>query len=169
MDLFVDADFLGLFKIEPFTDPNSARSRTGFIFKLSDCPLTWRSQLQSSITCSTLEAKYNALSSALRVLIPLKRILVEAATQLNIPSSICSTISARALEDNQGAYYLATNQRITNRTRWYLNKWHWFWQHVNNGTVSIVEIDTSKQDADFLTKALTFDLFEANCRRVQKW
>ena len=152
LDLFVDADFLGLFKIEPFTDPNSARSRTGFIVKLSDCPLTWRSQLQSSITCSTLEAEYNALSSALKVLIPLKRILVEAATQLSIPSAIYSTISARAFEDNQGAYYLATNQRITNRTCWYLNKWHWFWEHVNNGTVSIVEIDTSKQDADYLTK-----------------
>ena len=169
LDLFVDADFLGLYKIEPFSDPNSARSRTGFIVKLSDCPLTWRSQLQSSITCSTLEAEYNALSSALKVLIPLKRILIEATSQLQISSTIRSTISARAFEDNQGAYYLATNQRITTRTRWYLNKWHWFWQHVNNGTVSILEIDTSNQDADYFTKALPADTFEANRRRVQKW
>ena len=126
LDLFVDADFLGLYKIEPFSDPNSARSRTGFIVKLSDCPLTWRSQLQSSITCSTLEAEYNALSSALKVLIPLKRILIEATSQLQISSTIRSTISARAFEDNQGAYYLATNQRITTRTRWYQNQCHLF-------------------------------------------
>ena len=38
LDLFVDADFLGLFKIEPFTDPNSTRSWTGFIVKLAIAP-----------------------------------------------------------------------------------------------------------------------------------
>lgn len=173
LDLFVDADFCGLYKIEPDTDPNSARSRTGFIVKLSDCPLTWRSQLQTSITCSTMEAEYNALSTGLRTLLPLKRMLQEAAQCLNISSTIASTIRARAFEDNQGAYFLANNQRITNRTRFYNNRWHWFWQFVNkDGSgdgVAVRERDTSEQDGDYLTKALTVVPFEDNRFRVQKW
>ena len=174
LDLFVDADFCGLYKVEPDTDPNSVRSRTGFIVKLSGCPLTWRSQLQTSITCSTLEAEYNALSSALKTLLPLKRLLIEATTNVQLSNDIISTIAARAFEDNQGAYYLATNHRITSRTRWYLNKWHWFWQHVTKdgtgpNTTAICELDTSLQDADFFTKALPPEPFEANRLRVLGW
>jgi len=174
LDLFVDADFCGLYKVEPDTDPNSVRSRTGFIVKLSGCPLTWRSQLQTSITCSTLEAEYNALSSALKTLLPLKRLLIEATTNVQLPNDLISTIAARAFEDNQGAYYLATNHRITSRTRWYLNKWHWFWQHVTKdgtgpNTTAICELDTSLQDADFFTKALPPEPFEANRLRVLGW
>ena len=36
-------------------------------------------------------------------------------------------IRARAFEDNQGVFYLATNQRLTSRTKYYTVKWHW-WQ-----------------------------------------
>ena len=174
LDLFVDADFCGLFKVEPDTDPNSVRSRTGFIVKLSNCPLTWRSQLQTSITCSTLEAEYNALSTALKTLLPLKRLLIEATDHVELDQPIRSTITARAFEDNQGCYSLAVNQRITSRTRWYLNRWHWFWQFVTKDGVgsdsfSIHEIDTSLQDADYFTKALPRESFEANRFRVQKW
>ena len=174
LDMFVDADFCGLFKVEPDTDPKSVKSRTGYVITLSGCPLTWRSQLQTSITCSTLEAEYNALSSALKSLLPLKRMLIEATDETELDATIKSTISAAAFEDNQGAYFLATNQRITSRTRWYLNKWHWFWQFVSEDGVgddkfAVREIDTSLQDADYMTKALAAEPFEANRYRVQKW
>ncbi|CAJ1962771.1 unnamed protein product [Cylindrotheca closterium] len=174
LDLFVDADFCGLYNTEPHTDPKSVRSRTGFIVKLSNCPLIWRSQLQTSITCSTLEAEYNALSSAVKTLIPLKRLLIEATDHVELDNGIRATIRASAFEDNQGAYFLATNQRITSRTRWYLNKWHWFWQHVTKDgvgpeTVAIHELDTSLQDADYFTKAQSCEPFESNRFRVQGW
>ncbi|CAJ1940546.1 unnamed protein product [Cylindrotheca closterium] len=166
LDLFVDANFCGLYNTEPHTDPNSDRSRTRFIVKLSNCPLIWRSQLQTSITCSTLEAEYNALSSALKTLIPLKRLLIEATDHVELNNGIRATIWASAFEDNQGAYFLATNQRITSRTRWYLNKWHWFWQHVKDGvgseTVAIHELDTLLQDADYFTKAQSCEPFKSN-------
>ena len=53
LDMYIDADFCGLFRVEPDSDPNSARSRSGWIVKLADCPLIWGSRLQTSITCST--------------------------------------------------------------------------------------------------------------------
>ena len=103
------------------------------------------------------------------MLIPLQRLLVEATERLSLSEAIRSSIIARAFEDNQGAFYLATNQRITHCTRWYCNRWHWFWQYFNDGTVKILEVETALQDADYFTKALTFETFEENRMRVQKW
>jgi hypothetical protein len=167
LDLYVDADFAGLYKAEPDASADAARSRTGYVILLSDCPLIWKSQLQTSIACSTLEAEYTALSYSLKALLPLKRILIEAATTLSIPPSIRTTVRARVFEDNQGAYYLATNHRITNRTRYFLNKWHWFWDHA--GEFVIYKIDSRNQQADYFTKPLPRELFDHNRLLVQGW
>jgi hypothetical protein len=43
---------------------------------------------------------------------------------------LVATIHARVFEDNNGAYLLATNQRITRCTKYYLVKWHFFWNAV---------------------------------------
>ena len=167
LDLFVDADFIGLYSAEDHSNSDSARSRTGFIVKLSGCPLYWFTKLQSIITCSTTEAEYVALSTSLRTLLVLKRIVLEAAAKLDISSVVNTTVRARVFEDNQSAYHLATNHRITNRTRYFLNKWHWFWDQSKEFT--IFKVDTHDQDADFLGKALSRQLFEDNRFRVQGW
>ena len=167
LDLYVDADFCGLYKVEADTSPNAARSRTGFIVTLSGCPLTWKSQLQTSIACSTLEAEYCALSYALRILLPIKRTLTEALASLDLPAEFVSSVSCRVFEDNNGAYFLALNHRITNRTRYFLNKWHWFWQHASE--FELVKIDSRNQQADYFTKPLSRELFENNRLLVQGW
>jgi len=68
LELFVDANFCGLFKTEPDFDKNAARSQTGFVVMLSGFSLIWKSQLQASLACSTLEAEYTALLYALKAL-----------------------------------------------------------------------------------------------------
>jgi hypothetical protein len=167
LELYVDADFCGMFGHEVPSNPDSARSRTGYVILLSGFPLIWKSQFQTALACSTLEAEYNALSLSLKALLPLKRMLIEAAAALNIPSPIRSSIQARVFEDNQGAFLLASNHRITNRTRYFLNKWHWFWDHA--GEFQMIKIDSRNQRADYFTKPLTRELFEHNRRLVQGW
>ena len=44
---YVDANFAGLYRREPGDNPNLVRSCTGYIILLGNCPLTWKSQLQS--------------------------------------------------------------------------------------------------------------------------
>jgi hypothetical protein len=167
LDLYVDADFAGLHRREPDEEPTSVRSRTGFIILLSGCPLVWKSQLQTEISLSTLEAEYSALSYALKALLPLKRILTEVVAILDIPSPMRTSIQARVFEDNQGCYYLATNQRLTNRTKYFLVKYHWFWSHYNRGEFTVFKVDTGDQLADYLTKGLPRDLFLRNRQAVQ--
>ena len=169
MDCYVDADFGGLYRREPDDDPNSVRSRTGYIIMLGGCPLTWKSQLQSEICLSTLESEYVALSASLRTLLPLKRLLLEVVTALQLPAEIISSICCRAFEDNNGCLIMATTHRITSRTRYLLVKHHWFWGHYRNGEFEILKIGTSVQRADYLTKGLPREPFENNRRLTQGW
>ena len=167
LDLYVDADFAGLHHREPDHLPDSVRSRTGYIIFLSDCPLVWKSSLQPSIAASTTEAEYTALSTALRTLLPLKRLLIEVLDFLDVPPTFRTSIRARAFEDNQSALYLATNHRLTNRTKYFLVKWHWFWQFANE--FECLPIASNDQRADYLTKPLSIQPFESNRFHTQGW
>jgi hypothetical protein len=168
LDLYVDADFCSLHNQEPAHDPNSARSRAGYIIFLSDCPVVWKSALMSHICLSTLEAEYSSMSQSLKTLLPLKRLLLELMDVLDVDDGrFRTTIRARVFEDNQGALYLATNHRITSRTKYFLVKWHWFWEH--DSEFEALKVDTKNQKADYLTKALVRVLFENNRLSVQGW
>jgi hypothetical protein len=169
LECFVDADFAGLYKREPDREPISVRSRTGFLINVGNCPILWRSQLQTEVSLSTLEAEYSALSQSLRVVLPLHRMIVEVASQLKLLETVKSSIAARVFEDNNGALSLATKQKITARTKYFLVKWHHFWDAVNSGEVFIVKIDTKEQRADYLTKGLPRDTFEKIRKLVQGW
>ena len=90
IDSYVDADFAGLYGAEVDTDSSSVKSRTGYVIMLGNCPLLWKSQLQTKIALSTMEAEYTALSANLKVLLLLCQLLIEV-------SKIVNTKSLRAL------------------------------------------------------------------------
>ena len=172
LDCFVDADFTGRYGRDPDTESTSVKSRTGYIVKLGGCPVFWKSQLQSSIALSTAEAEYVALSQSLRVLLPMQELLNEIITHVDVPPEfhvVDSTIRATVFEDTNSALQLATTHRVTNRTRYYAVKWHWFWDAVRTGKVKVAAIDTAEQDADYLTKGLVQEPFESNRRSNQGW
>jgi hypothetical protein len=118
---------------------------------------------------STLEAKYSALSNALKTLLPLKRIIIEALKAVKIPKEVVASVRVHVFEDNQGAYYLATKHQLTNQTKYFLLKFHWFWQHYKNNEFVIYKVGTKEQNTDYLTKGLAADAFEANRLAVQGW
>ena len=169
LDLYVDADYAGLYGQEDDRNPDSVKSRTGYIILLNGCPVLWKSVLQTHISQSTLEAEYSALSYALKTFLPLQRILHELIKMTRCKALEGANVHARVFEDNQGAYYLATNHRITNRTKYFLCKWHWFWEHVDNHTFDIIKCPTDKMRADYLTKQLPREGFENNRKAVQGW
>jgi hypothetical protein len=166
---WVDADFCGLYKQEPDAAPISAKSRTGLIIALGGVPLFWKSQLQHEIALSTMESEYCALSAAMKTLIPIRGMIVELIAFLNVPRSISSSLHCTVFEDNNGTLILATNQRLTSRTKYFHVKWHFFWSHVKSGEILVLKIDTHHQRADYLTKGLTREVFERIRELVQGW
>jgi hypothetical protein len=168
---WVDADFAGLYKSDPDYDPTSAKSRMGYLISLAGCPLVWKSQLLHIISLSTFESEYVALSACMRVLLPIRRTLLEIAEHLGLEQALRATIRARVFEDNNSALQLATANRLSSRTRHLHVQYHHFWQEVkaSDGGILIERIDTHLQDADYATKSLPRESFEKNRLRVQGW
>ena len=106
--------------------------------------------------------------SALKTLLRLERLICEIVTHLSISEVIRTSIRARVFEDNQAALSLATNHRLTNRTRYLLVGYHWFWESYP-AEFSLERVDTHNQDADYFTKGASLEPFEANRYRVQGW
>ena len=157
-----DADFAGLYCLDPDASPNSVCSRTGYIIILGNCPLLWKSQLQSKIALSTLQAEYSALSHCMCTLLPLCALLVELTNGLSLSDNITLSIKCTVFEDNSSMLLLETNQNISACTEYFQAYWHFFWKAVNDQEVTVVKIDTKDQQANFLTKGLTCKLFEPN-------
>ena len=51
---------------QAISDPNTARSHTGFVIMLAGGPLLWSSKLQTEIALSSMEAEMIALSASAR-------------------------------------------------------------------------------------------------------
>ena len=123
---WVDADFAGLFGNEPSENVDSARSRYGYIITFGGVPLVWKSQLISEICLSTLHAEYVGLTNALRALIPIRSMVTMILDFLLLPSSKLPEVHCTVFEDNQGAYLLGTNQKLSVPTKYFCVKHHFF-------------------------------------------
>ena len=120
LECWCDADFAGLYKHDPDTNPSSVKSRGAFIITLSGVPLFWKTQLHSEITLSTTEAEYLMLSMSLCTLIPLRDLLLEVTSACKVAANCHASMQCHVFQDNHAAHQLATQQRITNRTKYFL-------------------------------------------------
>jgi hypothetical protein len=169
LENYVDASFANSYGVEPAEDPVSVKSRTGIIVFLAGCPLIWKSQLQQSIALSTFQSEYQALSHSMRILIPLRGLLLETTAKLMLPSALTSTILCRTHEDNASALLLANSQHLNNRNKYLAVKLHHFWSHVKPGVIEVVKCDTKEMIADHLTKPLVREVFERLRKMMLGW
>ena len=75
LDFYVDGDFAGRWQQADANDSDNVISRTGMVIMYANCPIFWRSYLQTEISLSTAEVYYIELSSALRQVLPLMKIM----------------------------------------------------------------------------------------------
>ena len=158
LECYVDADFAGGYSPETADDAANLLSRTGMVIMYANCPIYWRSSLQTEIALSTAEAEYIALSSALRVVLPLMTMMeeIDSVFPLHIdkPSFVC-----KVHEDNQSCIKMATGNKFSPRTKHIALKYHHFKSHVKSGRVDINYCPTDLQLADILTKPLPNESF----------
>ena len=117
-----------------------------------------------------MKAKYIALITALRDLIPLNRLVKVVTTVVGLNDSD-TTIKTTVWEDNQGCVILANLEppRMTPRSKHYAIKYHWFRTQLKSNNISIAPIDSANQNTNFLTKGLRHILFSTNRFRVMGW
>ena len=174
VDCFVDADFCGLWGSEDPDDPVVAKSWTGYVILLAGCPLLWESSLQTETSVSTMMAEYVALSSAMRDMLPLKRLVKTIAKVVTGDENVVITTKSDVFEDNNGALTVATLPRITPQSKFFAVKLHFFREHVKtesnpDGEINIQKIETDNQLADIMTKGLVEAKFEPLRDRLMGW
>jgi hypothetical protein len=169
-DCWVDASHAGEWKKQTAADdPDTAKSRTGYVIMFAGCPLVWSSKLQTEIALSSTEAEYIALSTVTREIIHLIDFLREAKTnniQINVENA---AIHCKIFEDNSGAIEMAKVPKMRPRTKHLNIKYHHFRQHVQSGLLSIHAVSTDDQIADIFTKPLNETTFQLHRRKINGW
>jgi hypothetical protein len=171
IDVYVDAAFACGWGSECGTNPESVKSRTGYIIEVAGCPVLWVSKMQSTIATSTMESEYTALSMALRAAIPLIAVTKAVTKGLAFTRDQILTFKATVHEDNQGAIILANLEpgRHTPRSKFYALRLHWFRSWLKPNQIEIIFISTKLQKADYLTKPLQSMPFAVNRKLSMGW
>jgi hypothetical protein len=129
-------------------DPITRYSTEGYLFKLFNGPIDWRSTKQRTVTTSSTEAELLALSHTAKEFLWWKRFL--KALQLHLgyePVIQC---------DNRQTIRLITAQYpyLTTKLKHVDVLHHWLRQEASQGNIHIEWVPTTEMTADGLTKAL---------------
>jgi hypothetical protein len=169
LDMYVNADFASTWHREYAHLRGSCLSCSGFVIIYNGCPIHWGSKLQSEIALSTTEAEYITLSTAIRELLPLRRILLELQ-QTRLFATLTPLPPSTIYEDNASCLALAHREtQLRPRTKHIALKFHHFRDHLHNGTLRLEKVASAANWADIFTKPLTQFVHERLRRLMMGW
>lgn len=138
-------------------DLKDRRSTTGYCFKFADCLISWSSKKQASVSLSSTESEYIAISMASS----------EACWLINLLKdfNIVKVCPVTIFCDNQSAIMVANTESVK-RLKHIDIRYHFIKELIKCGKVLLKYIKTEDQTADMFTKALNKNLllrFIKNC------
>ena len=125
---------------------------------LAGGPIAWHSRLQPSVTLSSSEAEYMALT--------------EAGTEAKFLASLLNDVgfplpsALNIKEDNTGAISFTQAHYTSSRAKHIDVRHHWIRQELANGVISVSYIPTCEQLTDILTKNLPLTTFRSFVSRI---
>jgi len=129
------------------------RSTTGWAFELNGSIIAWCSKRQATVSTSTSESEYVAVSEAAKEAVWLKGMLEELG---------CRQPQTSLPGDNQGSIHLANRPAAHSRTKHIDIRHHLIRELIERGIVKLDYVPTADQKADVLTKALPRPRHESN-------
>lgn len=128
------------------------KSISGYCFLLYNNIVSWCTQKQKTVSLSSAEAEYMALSLTCCEAIWFRGIL----SDLGIPCNKTLTIR----EDNQSCIHIAKNRENSRRVKHIDIKHHFIRNLIEEGSISLQYVQSSEQLADIFTKPLCKQTFE---------
>ena len=144
-----EVDFRGYSDADWAGDHCDRKSTSGYAFLLMSAPISWGSKKQSSVSLSTSEAEYVALSLAIQEGKWIHHLLCEI-----LAASNKSAPGLKIFEDNQSCIKMTKNPVNHGRAKHIDIKYHHIRDEVKRGEVELEYCETSIMLADILTKAL---------------
>jgi Reverse transcriptase (RNA-dependent DNA polymerase) len=170
LELYVDSDWSGNWDKEVAADePDTARSRHGYVLNYRGCPIFWASQMQTEFAMSSTEAEYIGLSRALRETIPIMEMLKEMQQLGFDVTATQATVRCKVFEDNTGALEMANVHKLRPRTKHINIKYHHFRSHVSDGSIAVQYIPSKDNVADMLTKGQPIALLRVHRAAIMGW
>jgi hypothetical protein len=141
-------------------DKETRRSITGYVIYLLGVAISWKSKGQKSVTLSTTEAEYVALSEATREI----KFIVQILESMNLPVDYPITVHV----DNVGAIFLANNKTTSERTKHVDIRHHFTREFIEDGIVKVIFVRSNENDADLFTKNLPGEVYERHAQKFLK-
>ena len=149
---YSDSDFAG--------DADTRRSVSGYVVYLMGCPIAWRSKGQKSVTLSSTEAEYVALSELSTEVLFIRSILEFLGLDVEYPIIVHV--------DNIGAVYLANSACGSNRTKHVDTRYHFVREYVEDGILKIIYVKSDDNDADVMTKNIAGQYYHKHADSIMR-
>jgi len=146
MTVFTDSDWAG--------DKDNRISITGYLIFLLGAAILWKSQAQKSVSLSSTEAEYYALSEAAKEI----KFVVQILLSMGIPVQLPIIVRV----DNMGAIFMSENASASSRTKHVDTRYHFVREFVEEGFIRIIFVRTVDNVSDSFTKNVTGDIYEAH-------
>ncbi|XP_048634026.1 secreted RxLR effector protein 161-like [Brassica napus] len=134
---YCDADFA--------SDRDRSRSVTGYLFQVGGNTVSWRSGLQLIVALSTTESECMSLTEGAKEALWLKGVCEDLSYDQGAVKINC---------ESQSAIFLAKNGGYHERTKHIHRKFNFITDVIEDGSVSVVKVNTSLNLADILTKSV---------------